>query len=60
MKQFMITVLAFLGIQAFAKDKDGKVALTEEQLTKLKGNLGEDFTEKIGNRFIISFQLIPQ
>ena len=46
MKQFMITVLAFLGIQAFAKDKDGKVALTEEQLTKLKGNLGEDFTEK--------------
>ncbi len=46
MKHFMITVLAFLGLQAFAKDPDGKIALTEDQLTKLKGNLGEDFTEK--------------
>jgi hypothetical protein len=46
MKQFMITVLAFLGLQAFAKDPDGKVSLTEDQLTKLKGNLGEKFTEQ--------------
>ena len=42
----MTTVLAFLHLSAFAKDPDGKVALTEEQLSKLKGNLGEDFTEK--------------
>ena len=42
----MITVLAFLGIQAFAKDNDGKPVFSEEQLSKLKANFGEDFTEK--------------
>ena len=46
MKQFMTTVLAFLGIQAFTKDIDGKSALTDEQVVRLKGNLGESFTEK--------------
>ncbi len=46
MKQLMITMLAFLGIQAFAQDKDGKIAMTEEQTNKLKGAFGEDYTDK--------------
>ena len=44
MKQFFITVLAFLGIQAFAQDKDGKSILTEEQQKKLNDHFGEKFT----------------
>ncbi|MFZ4522996.1 MAG: hypothetical protein ACOYNC_14900 [Bacteroidales bacterium] len=46
MKKFMMTVLAFLGIQAFAKDKDGKIALTDDQLAKLKVSFGDDLTDK--------------
>lgn len=42
----MLTVLTFLGIQGFAKDKDGKVLLSEEQQKKMKENFGEDFTGK--------------
>lgn len=42
----MLTVLSFLGIQAFAKDKDGKVLFSEEQQKKLNENFGEDFTGK--------------
>lgn len=45
-KQLMITVLAFLGIQAFAKDKDGKFQLTEEQKQNLVTHFGDAFTEK--------------
>lgn len=45
-KQLMITVLAFLGIQAFAKDKDGKMTLTEEQRGNLVKYFGDAFTEK--------------
>jgi hypothetical protein len=44
MKQLMITMLTFLGIQAYAKDKDGKIALAEEHLLKLRGEFGDDFT----------------
>lgn len=46
MKQLMITVLAFLGIQAFAKDKDGKIAFSEEQKNKLKAEFGDKFTDE--------------
>lgn len=42
----MLTVLTFLGIQAFAKDKDGKVLLSEEHQKKMKENFGDDFTGK--------------
>ncbi len=43
MKQFFATILAFLSIQAFAKDKDGKSILTEDQQTKLKAEFGDEF-----------------
>ena len=43
----MITVLSFLGIQALARDKDGKVTFTEEQLLRLKTILGDDFTGQL-------------
>ena len=46
MKQLMITMLAFLGIQAFAKDKDGKILLTEEQQARMKADFGEEFTSQ--------------
>jgi hypothetical protein len=46
MKQLIVTVLAFLGITAFAKDKDGKLVLSGEQEAKLKESFGDDFTDK--------------
>ncbi len=46
MKQFFATILAFLSIQAFAQDKDGKSILTEDQQTKLKAEFGEEFTSQ--------------
>jgi len=42
----MTTVLAFLGIQAFAKDQDGKMHLTEEQRENLVKYFGDAFTGK--------------
>ena len=42
----MITMLAFLGIQAFAKDKDGKILLTEEQQARMKSDFGDEFTSQ--------------
>ena len=56
MKQLMITMLALLGIQAFARDKDGKIALAEEHLVKLKGEFGEDFT----NQFVTALAKDPE
>lgn len=49
MKQFMITVLTFLGIQAFAKDADGKNILTEEQKAKLNEHFGDKFTAEFSS-----------
>jgi hypothetical protein len=46
MKQFIMTVLTFLGLKTFARDKDGKVALTGDQLSRLNNSFGEDFTRK--------------
>ncbi len=46
MKQLRASVLALLRIKAFAKDKDGKVFFTEEQIAKMKQFRGEAFTEK--------------
>lgn len=42
----MATILAFLSIQAFAKDENGKCILTEEQGNKVKAEFGEEFTGK--------------
>ena len=45
MKQFIVTMLQFLGLSAFAKDKDGKVALTQEHIEKMNKHFGEDYTK---------------
>ena len=46
-KEIMSLVLTVLGIEAFAKDNDGKVFLTDEQKTEL--------TEKYGEKFVAGF-----
>ena len=46
-KQIMSLVLTVLGIQAFAKDDNGKAVLTDEQKATL--------TEKYGEKFVTSF-----
>lgn len=46
MKKLTTLVLALLGIQAFAMDKDGKVQMSDEQMQTLKTEFGDKFTEK--------------
>lgn len=46
MRKIMTYVLALLGIQAFTRDPDGKVALSEEQMSLIKAELGEKFTDQ--------------
>lgn len=43
LKKIMSLVLTVLGIQAFAKDDEGKAFLTDEQKTLLTGKYGEKF-----------------
>lgn len=42
-KQLRLTVLAILGLASFTKAEDGKEILTEDQVTLLKAQLGDEF-----------------
>ena len=54
MKRIVLTVLALIGVQAFAKDASGKIIFTEDQLAKLKtAGMAEDFAEKFSAAFAV-------
>jgi hypothetical protein len=51
MKKVWVTILAFLGVAAFATDTSGKKNLTDGQKEQIKSTFGDEFLSKLESSF---------